>query len=957
MSDPNSFKEGLARLGAEFAGNLPARLGEIAATRGTFVAAEVDARAAGLKELAGLAHRLAGSAGMYGYPELGAAARALNDEGKAMLNDGAPLDARAVERIAGLVDRMMASAGDAAPSGAPVAPGSGTDTARASPPARPETRSAVWDRYLRVPGLIYVPALLVALGILFAGVYADRLNARHFSDNQRTAVSDKLAADRGRLEGYIYSNISLVKGLSVMIGLEPDMSAERFAALAAPLLLETGQLRNISAAPGLVIRYVYPLKGNEGVLGFDIGSHPIQRAAALRARDTGEIVLAGPVDLVQGGQGFIGRFPVFVERGPGQRKAFWGVIAAVIDAKRLYDAVGFLDDRRSIEIAIRGKDGLGSKGELFYGRAEVFESDPILASVALPDGTWQMAAIPRGGWPARADDAWTLRLGFLLGGSLIVLSLGFATWLFRRRLESLAALTTSEARFRDLTEISSDWIWETGPDGRFTYLSDGFTHLTGHPKEILLGKTREEGFIVHVPGDEAIWKNHKRSIAERRPIRELRYRYRRPDGSIGWTVVQGNPIFAADGSFQGYRGAAREITQRMREEQDLRESKLMADAANRAKSDFLSNMSHELRTPLNAILGFGQLLKYNPKEPLTERQAENVDIILKGGQHLLTLITEILDLAKIESGKATLSIENVSIGTLLGEVRSLVEPLASKSGIALDMTAPEPDVAIRADYTRAKQVLLNLASNAVKYNFEGGRVTVRAFMVPGGKLRLSVADTGPGIPRDKHAELFQPFSRLGAETTAIEGTGIGLALSKKLVEIMGGAIGFESEIGVGSTFWVEFPLARRPAVAAIKARFSGAEEKQGVEFPALRGTILYVEDNPDNLKFMEMICSYIEGVTLWLADNAERGLSIAAERKPDVIIMDINLPGMNGFEALECLKRDERTCAIPVVALSANATARDIERGARSGFFRYLTKPADVSQLLNTIREAMDSRR
>jgi CheY-like chemotaxis protein len=267
------------------------------------------------------------------------------------------------------------------------------------------------------------------------------------------------------------------------------------------------------------------------------------------------------------------------------------------------------------------------------------------------------------------------------------------------------------------------------------------------------------------------------------------------------------------------------------------------------------------------------------------------------------------------------------------------------------MIPPEPDIAIRVDYTRAKQVLLNLASNAVKYNFEGGRVTVGAAAIPGGKLRLSVADTGPGIPKAKQPELFQPFNRLGAEATGIEGTGIGLALCKQLVEIMGGVIGFESEIRVGSTFWVDLPTAKR---SDRGAGLSVAAYDLGEEIRSLRGTVLCVEDNPDNLKLVELIFEQIKGISLLAADNAELGLLIAAERKPDLILMDINLPGMNGFQALERLKRDARTRAIPVVALSANATARDIEQGEQSGFFRYLTKPVDVGQLLRVVQKALN---
>ena len=954
MAAPDAFQEKLAKLKASFAEGLPARLAEIAAAQGAFVDSHGAGQAASLKTLVTQAHKLAGSAGSFGFPELGNASRELDIHGSELLKSGVPLDSGAVQRIAELVSRIMSSS-PVAPPLAPKVTSAATEYTEgaAAVQSRPEIGRSFERGLLHHRILTYVPVLLTALGIGLAGVYADYLNEKRFTADQHLDVADKLTAIRNSLEGHINGNINLVKGLVAAISTEPNMSQERYAALAEPLLSGTWQLRNIAAAPDLVIRYMYPLEGNEGAVGLDLRAHPAQREAALRARDTGELILAGPVALVQGGEGFIGRIPVFVESGTGRGRSFWGLISAVIDSARLYEAAGLLDERLPIEIAIRGKDALGIKGALFHGRADVFDSNPVLTSVALPDGSWQLAAVPKGGWPRRADNAWTLRLSFLLGGTLVVFFVGLATKLFRERLESLDALRASENRLRDIAETSSDWFWETGPDGRFTFFSDGFAESTGHAPNQLLGKTREV-FVVRFPGDEGMWERHRRTLAARLPFRDLRYRYRRADGALGWLAATGKPILSADGSFRGYRGAAQEISKQVAAEQALIEAREKATSADQAKSEFLSSMSHELRTPLNAILGFGQLLQYNPKEPLTETQANSVRYILKGGEHLLNLINEVLDLAKIEAGRATFSIENVSTKALFDEVRLLIEPIAEKAKVVLEMIPPEPDFAIRADYTRIKQALLNLLSNAVKYNFEGGRVAVRAVPSRSGVLRLSVADTGPGIPAEKLPGLFQPFNRLGVEATEIEGTGIGLALSKKLVETMGGAVGCESELGVGSTFWMDMPLAERPAVAAIKARLAGAEEKQRGGLPAIRGTILYVEDNPDNLKLMEIIFSRVEGVTLLSAHNAELGLSLAAERKPDAVIMDINLPGMNGFEALENLKINEATRAIPVIALSANATDRDIAMGEKAGFFRYLTKPVDLDQLLRCVQAAIE---
>jgi signal transduction histidine kinase/CheY-like chemotaxis protein len=379
------------------------------------------------------------------------------------------------------------------------------------------------------------------------------------------------------------------------------------------------------------------------------------------------------------------------------------------------------------------------------------------------------------------------------------------------------------------------------------------------------------------------------------------------------------------------------------------------DSANRAKSEFLSVMSHELRTPLNVILGFCQLLLRDAKIPLNETQQGYVADILRAGQHLLKLINDALDLAKIESGRVSIFIENVSIASLFEDIFRAVGPLAVRSGIALDIPKPAADLAVRADETRIKQVLINLLSNALKYNRAGGRVAVRAEPTPDGLVRVSVADTGIGVPPERRADLFKPFRRLGAEATEIEGTGIGLALTKRLVEMMDGRIGVTSEVGVGSTFWFELPAGRADALDEAPAEIVMAEWEDAV--PDVRGTVLYVEDNPANLKLMIAVAAQLPGLTLLTVHNAELGLTIAAARRPDAILMDINLPGMNGYDALKRLKADPGTQKIPVVALSADATRHGIEKGAKAGFFRYMTKPVDLEQLLKAVNEAIESAR
>ncbi len=521
-----------------------------------------------------------------------------------------------------------------------------------------------------------------------------------------------------------------------------------------------------------------------------------------------------------------------------------------------------------------------------------------------------------------------------------------------QRKEAESKLRASEERLHRSHVFANIGTWDWNIKTGELYWSERIAALFGHPAGEL--ETSYENFLgaVH-PDDRQRLTDAVNACVERNAEYDIEHRVVWPDGTVRWVHEKGDVIRDDKGLPAHMLGVIQDITPRKMAEDGMRIAMEDADKANRAKSEFLSSMSHELRTPLNAILGFGQLLQYNPKEPLKETQQSCVVHILKGGEHLLALINEVLDLARIEAGRVDMSIEDIPLAALFEDVRALIEPLAAKARIALDMPAPTADMTARADYTRTKQALINLMSNAVKYNFEGGRITVRAEQGPHGLIRVSVADTGPGIPTGKQAELFKPFNRLGAEVTEIEGTGIGLALTKKLVEMMDGRIGFTSEIGVGSTFWFDLPAAGGKAPAAAPAGTALAARAETL--PDVRGTLLYVEDNPANLKLMEMIVARIPNLTMLTAHNAEMGLAIAADRKPDVVIMDINLPGMDGYAALKRLKADKATQKIPVVALSANATPHDIEKGEKAGFFRYLTKPVDVERLLKTVNEAMES--
>lgn len=398
-----------------------------------------------------------------------------------------------------------------------------------------------------------------------------------------------------------------------------------------------------------------------------------------------------------------------------------------------------------------------------------------------------------------------------------------------------------------------------------------------------------------------------------------------------------------------------EAATRLEEErraQELREARALAEAGSAAKSEFLSSMSHELRTPLNAILGFAQLLWRDKREPLSARHKQRVEHILKGGEHLLRLINDILDLSRIEAGGISISTEPVAVADVLEEVERTLQPLAARLSVKIEVQPlPEPLPMVSADRTRFVQILTNLGSNAVKYNRPDGKVIFRVASEPE-HVRITVKDFGIGIPLDKQSSIFQPFQRAGQETGPIEGTGIGLVITKRLAALMRGDVGFESAPEQGSEFWVTLPVhvsqSRAPAQAELTADHADQLVRSGQRL------VLYVEDNPANVLFMKDLLSNFENIDLLFASSAETGIEIAVRRVPAIIIMDINLPGMSGLDALRALGAIPATRHIPVIALTAAASERDRQQGEAAGFYRYLTKPVKVDELLTALEALIE---
>lgn len=494
--------------------------------------------------------------------------------------------------------------------------------------------------------------------------------------------------------------------------------------------------------------------------------------------------------------------------------------------------------------------------------------------------------------------------------------------------------------FRRIFEASSQCIGIADGQGRQLYQNRAHAEAYGYSDEEIHGRSFEM-FMPDDP-DPAVTSELQAAIAAGRTWSGL-IPLRRKDGSVFISASSIGFVKDEKGQTQYLFNIFTDFSAELARRQELAQAKEVAERANQAKSDFLSSMSHELRTPMNAIIGFAQMLEYDTG--LNADQHDNVHEILKAGRHLLELINEVLDLAKIESGRIDLSLEPVNLSAVIDDCRQLIQPMAAARNIELYLDTP-PGKIVRADRVRLKQVLLNLFSNAVKYNREHGSIRLEATAGASGRMRIAVIDTGPGIPAERLGELFQPFNRLDAEQSQIEGTGIGLTITRRLVEMMGGEVGVDSEVGQGSRFWIELPTE----TSATPIAAAGPKETTATE-PALahQRQVLCIDDNPVNLKLIAHMLGTRPNLRVITAHTPELGIELALAHRPDLILLDINMPGMDGYQVLEVFKADARLRRIPVVAVTASAMPRDIERGRAAGFRDYLTKPLDIGHFLETI--------
>ena len=519
---------------------------------------------------------------------------------------------------------------------------------------------------------------------------------------------------------------------------------------------------------------------------------------------------------------------------------------------------------------------------------------------------------------------------------------------------ALKSADRTEERFRELTEnLTQTCFYNLRADfSELLYISPTYEEIWGRSLDSIYADPAS--FLDSLHHDDR--SRVARALSAVTEPLELEYRIRSADGSTRWINSKSFPVKDESGTIVRIAGIAEDITQRKLAEQALRESeaavraaKEAAEQANEAKDQFLSRMSHELRTPMNAILGFAQLMQL---DDLSEDHAESVGRIVVAGKHLLALINEVLDIANLHAGNLSLSVEPVSVHGVATESSSMIYALVQRYGHSLTVKVEDEDDHLLADSQRLKQVLINLLSNAVKYNSSAGTIEINGFR-DGDVYRIEITDDGPGISPEKLSRVFVPFDRLGAESSSVEGTGLGLALSRELVEAMGGELRVHSKVGAGTTFSVELPIAlERPGVTEGEL---AEEPDDDSEMVHIHGTVLYIEDNPSNSDVMRQLLTRRPNVTLYTADSGEEGIQTAFMELPDLVLLDLHLPDISGTEVLERLQADAHTMSIPVVVVSADATRSQTELVKKAGAIEYITKPFEIGEVLGIVDELLSS--
>lgn len=815
-------------------------------------------------------------------------------------------------------------------------------------------RDWVQSFFVALGNRTYLPTwiALFVVGIAFA--YAERQNQIINDQELRAEVQAEVGLIRSHLEGKLTADVQLIKGLVGALMAEQLMTQETFNEVASYAAGDRHEILNIAIAPDLVVTMVYPYERNKAVLGLDYNKNEAQREAVMRMRDSGEIVLAGPVNLVQGGTGFIIRYPVFA--GEGADRRFWGMVAAVIDADALYAEAGLAAEDLPIEIALSGRDGTGHQGGVFYGDQNIHDHDPIVTDVFLPTGTWELAAIPRGGWPKQPGNLLELRLVLLAAGILIIVPTFMACRLSAVRRATINTLRKRETELErnqaELEQLStvaqnaSDSIVLSGPDQRIFWVNEAFSRMTGYTVDEAVGK--RPGELLNGPEtDPATIREISEHISRGERLHREILNYTKSGKTI-WVDTNLVPVLDEDGEINMVIGIERDVTSQKQNAAELAVAKVAAEQADRTKTEFLANMSHEIRTPMNGIIGMADLLS---ETELHEDQEQYVQIIRTSSKALLKIINDILDLTRMESGKLSLEPVDFDLESCIENAVDILRPVASEKGLDLTVNyASGLPRTVRADDGRLRQILVNLVGNAVKFT-ASGRVDVRVLCASTNPYRLTidVQDTGIGMTSAQLHNIFDRFSQADAATTrSFGGTGLGLTISRLLAKQMDGDITVYSDPGRGSCFSLHIQCQ---APLGLPGHIDADEAP---DLDLIYGCkVLLAEDNRTNRLLIRKYLSDLS-VDLIEASNGQEAVELCAHHRPDLILMDMSMPEMDGLTATRLIRMPQNPHQPPIVALTANAFASDREACLAAGMNGFLSKPINKRELLHGMAGVLD---
>ncbi|MFO1208512.1 MAG: ATP-binding protein [Amaricoccus sp.] len=792
----------------------------------------------------------------------------------------------------------------------------------------------------------HVAALAALFGVALIGAATERQGRQVQRQAERAAILERTTLMRSELQRVVGSNLQLVRGYAAVMGLEPDLSPERMTALAAEVMHGSEDIRAIVVAPDMVVAAVYPPEGHAYLLGRDYRSEHYR--TAIGARDSGMSTLSGPVVRANGEHVLMARMPVFT--GPPEVRRFWGLVTVVIGQDALLRGAGIGDPASPIDVALVDR----AEGDaVIAGDPAVLDGDPVRTAVALPSRTWEIAAVPRGGWQP-AHGLWLKRALFALGGLMIALPILGIGRLLDLRQDQIAIIRQREAELERLSwrlefalATSEVGVWDSDIDtGRLVW-DARVRELFGVPTGAAL-EGDEWHTAIH-PDDRPRVVAAADAVTEAGGRLEVGYRIVQPDGTIRHVRDIAALYAAGDGS-RRLVGLVWDVTAEVARSEELNLRRLEAEAATVAKSRFLAAMSHEIRTPLGGVLGLLGLMLGGELRPA---QRERATIALDSARSLLEILNDILDFSKLEAQQIRLTEESVAVREVAGDVLALMGAEAAQKGLSLtseiDPAVPEQ---VLTDPMRLRQVLTNLISNAAKFTDRGEiRLRVGWDAADGGTLRVDVEDTGIGIDEANRERIFEHFVQAdGSLARRAGGTGLGLAISRQIVELMGGEISVRSVPGMGSTFGFHVRAPRaEPAPAAT-------EPPRVAPDAGLRPLrVLLAEDHAANQYLIRAFLA-TGGHSVVVVENGVEAVATVEGGGFDVVLMDMQMPVLDGLGAARQIRAlAGPDAAIPIIALTANAMPEDRAACLAAGMTDYLSKPVEVGALLAALRRATDA--